>query len=497
MANLAAEQATNTDTLFNNLCFNTPLAMLRTETNWVVESTFGAVRFSAIFSGSGFGPTGGVTTYPTSGTIASIILTRDDTTVAITGLSVAAATAAPLLAGTQGISLAALLFGGADTLTGGEGNDTLHGHLGDDLPWGGAGNDFLRRLDGDDTLLGSTGNDRFEGGAGKDLADFSAAAAPIVTRLQTFSGSGATVDLFDVERVTGSAFGDTLIGAAAAESLRGGEGNDLVEGGAGDDTLAGEAGQDTARYVGASAGVAVSLAILTAQATGGAGTDLLSGFENLTGSAFADTLTGDAGDNVIEGGAGNDRLEGGAGRDTLSYVGASFRVDVTLISGVITVGSFGADTVSGFEDLRGGAGGDSLTGNAGANRIEGMAGADTLSSAAGSDTLEGGHGNDTLLGGADEYLAGYAAAASGIVLSLAIGAGRVVAGLGTLVLSGIKHLRGSALGADRLQGNALVAAAIPCGARRAPIRWRAARRPTACSAAMATMCCVAARAMTG
>ena len=48
----------------------------------------------------------------------------------------------------------------------------------------------------------------------------------------------------------------------------------------------------------------MSLAIqdgVTAQNTLGAGTDTLSGFENLTGSAFNDTLTGSSLANVIDG----------------------------------------------------------------------------------------------------------------------------------------------------------------------------------------------------
>ena len=48
----------------------------------------------------------------------------------------------------------------------------------------------------------------------------------------------------------------------------------------------------------------------------GAGSDTLSGFENLTGSAFNDTLTGNAGDNVLTGLAGNDVLAGLGGADT-------------------------------------------------------------------------------------------------------------------------------------------------------------------------------------
>jgi Ca2+-binding RTX toxin-like protein len=59
--------------------------------------------------------------------------------------------------------------------------------------------------------------------------------------------------------------------------------------------------------------VQVSLALTTAQATGGSGSDRLIGIENLTGSAYADHLTGNSAANVLNGGAGNDTLDGGAG----------------------------------------------------------------------------------------------------------------------------------------------------------------------------------------
>jgi serralysin len=42
-------------------------------------------------------------------------------------------------------------------------------------------------------------------------------------------------------------------------------------------------------------GVTVSLAVAGAQNTVGAGSDTLTGIENLTGSSFNDVLTGDAG----------------------------------------------------------------------------------------------------------------------------------------------------------------------------------------------------------
>ena len=49
-----------------------------------------------------------------------------------------------------------------------------------------------------------------------------------------------------------------------------------------------------------------------AQNTVNAGTDTLSGFENLLGSGFNDTLTGDANANTLTGGAGDDTLNPGA-----------------------------------------------------------------------------------------------------------------------------------------------------------------------------------------
>lgn len=61
----------------------------------------------------------------------------------------------------------------------------------------------------------------------------------------------------------------------------------------------------------------VSLAVTTSQATGGSGTDRISGFESLTGSARADKLTGSSGANTLSGGAGNDTIAGGAGNDRL------------------------------------------------------------------------------------------------------------------------------------------------------------------------------------
>ena len=81
--------------------------------------------------------------------------------------------------------------------------------------------------------------------------------------------------------------------------------------------LTGGSGIDLLTYEHATAGVAVNLSLATAQATGGAGTDTVSTFENLTGTAFGDTLTGSSAGNLLTGLAGDDSITGGSGADTM------------------------------------------------------------------------------------------------------------------------------------------------------------------------------------
>ena len=67
-----------------------------------------------------------------------------------------------------------LLFGGqlADTIDGGDGDDTLYGYAGNDSLIGGNGDDTLDGGDGNDSLTGGKGNDRLMGGAGNDTYVF-------------------------------------------------------------------------------------------------------------------------------------------------------------------------------------------------------------------------------------------------------------------------------------------------------------------------------------
>jgi Ca2+-binding RTX toxin-like protein len=78
-----------------------------------------------------------------------------------------------------------------------------------------------------------------------------------------------------------------------AQRLSGGAGDDTLDGGAA--TTRWTAGRHDTASMPRGSGVTVSLAVRRAQNTVGAGSDTLTGIENLTGSSFNDVLTGDAG----------------------------------------------------------------------------------------------------------------------------------------------------------------------------------------------------------
>ncbi|CAO3409230.1 calcium-binding protein [Azospirillum largimobile] len=378
--------------------------------------------------------------------------------------------------------------GGADTLTGGDGTDTadysasaggvsvdlaagtaaggdaegdlltgienLTGSEHDDLLVGDAGGNLLDGRGGDDTLIGLGGADTLVGGDGIDLADYSASAGGVSVDLTSGTGTGGDAEgdvLTGIENLTGSAFGDRLTGDAAANLLDGGAGDDVLAGLDGADTLVGGDGTDLADYSASAAGVTVDLAAGTGLG-GDAEGDLLSGIENVTGSAHDDRLTGEGGGNLLDGGAGDDTLAGlggadtlvgGDGTDTADYATSGAGVTVDLAAGTGTGGDAEGDLLSGIENVTGSAHGDLLSGDAGGNRLDGGAGDDWLSGGAGADALIGGDGTDS---------ADYAASAGGVDVNLTSGTGSGGDAEGD-VLSGIENLSGSDHD-DRLTGDA-------------------------------------------
>jgi Ca2+-binding RTX toxin-like protein len=254
------------------------------------------------------------------------------------------------------------------------------------------------------------GADVLDGGEGSDTASYAGltlqgATVDLATSgpQQTDSSLAVFQTLINIENVIGSGWSDILKGDSGANLLTGGDGSDTLMGRAGDDILDGGAGLDTASYAEASTGVTVDLGVASPQSTG-EGADTLTGIENLTGSAFADTLLGTternvliggAGDDVLVGRGGNDLLDGGEGTDTASFIGVSAAVTADLSAGSATIaGVGGSERLISIESLVGSSFADALVGNDAANALSGGAGNDRLTGGLGHDTLTGGVGND-------------------------------------------------------------------------------------------------------
>jgi Ca2+-binding RTX toxin-like protein len=186
-------------------------------------------------------------------------------------------------------------------LDGGPGNDTIIGSQGADFLQGGDGTDRIAGLAGEDILLGGSGDDTLNGGAGFD-------------------------------QVGGMDGNDILFGGPDGDFVGGGAGDDqmisdpTVDGG---DVFAGFTGNDTVSYAPRTAGVTVTLDLLTNDGDTATGeNDFIStdvenvhgsqAADNLTGSDQANTIFGEAGDdliNTVDKIAGNDRIDGGLGID--------------------------------------------------------------------------------------------------------------------------------------------------------------------------------------
>lgn len=255
----------------------------------------------------------------------------------------------------RGIDVGSDTLWSIENITGGDGNDILHGDNGGFLGIGGnganvldgqGGDDFLNGWGGDDTLLGGDGQDTLYGGDGDD-------------------------------RLYGQMGNDWLSGEAGNDYLNGGAGNDTLEGGAGNDTLDGGDGVDTAYYGHATGGVIVRATFTDGSAEG---TDTFVNVENIQGSAFDDilavnalgqdpyaahvvdggdgndTIWSEAGDDMLRGGSGNDYIDGsdganilvgGAGSDTFAFIDGSrwWSMSHEYDNGVITDFQEGVDHI--------------------------------------------------------------------------------------------------------------------------------------------------------
>jgi Ca2+-binding RTX toxin-like protein len=313
-----------------------------------------------------------------------------------------------------------------------------------DSIWGYGGTDAIYGLGGDDLLWGGTGADYLDGGDGSDSAHYELSSAGVTVNLETGVGVGGEAEgdsLIDIENVTGSDYGDFLIGDnysnslsgfPGSDTLKGGGGSDLLWGGSGDDMLKGGGGADyldgdsggtpsidTASYADSDEGVFVSIFFSTGRG-GDAEGDTLVRIENVTGSNHDDDLEGDDGVNVLRGSSGDDELEGlgeadtlngGVGSDTAVYTGSAAGVVVSLISDTAAGGDAEGDELNSIENLTGSDHADELRGDNNANVLTGGSGENTLYGYGGDDGLLGGNDNDTLFGmGGVDTLKGFGGA---------------------------------------------------------------------------------------
>lgn len=233
-------------------------------------------------------------------------------------------------------------FSGINTLAGGNGSDTLIGFNADATWMVGATRSYTS---GGNTLVFSS-IENLNGGSGSDTYDISG-----VQNVNLNGGAGDdTFNFADGASITGSLIGgshiigDTLSFAGTSSPATVNLNNlntiETVIGGNGSDTLIGLTGGSTFTVTGLNSGTAGSI--------------VFQDFENLTGSANADTFA------LTDSGALSGAVDGGLGNDTLSFAAMTSPRFVTLTGLGLQDGFLGTEgsITGGFKNI------NTLTGSA-------------------------------------------------------------------------------------------------------------------------------------
>jgi serralysin len=325
---------------------------------------------------------------------------------------------------------------------------TLTGNGLDNIISGGAGNDILDGGGGDNTLIGGAGDDIYLADVSDTITELDGQGIDEVRTSAALYGLGQ-----NIENLTGTGTGQSLIGNEENNTITAGAGNDSLDGRGGADRMIGGAGND-AYTIDNLGDVAIELAgggsgdlayvsitgytlaaeLETAQVDttadimltgngldnglyGNIGNDTLDGAggnDALNGNDGNDFLHGGDGNDILSGdytfsgpGIGNDYLDGGTGADDMSGGNGN---DIYIVDDVgdevHEIANFGTDEVCttlasytlavSIENLTGLlATGQTLIGNSRSNIITGGAGDDTLMGGGSNDTLAGGNGIDT------------------------------------------------------------------------------------------------------
>jgi Ca2+-binding RTX toxin-like protein len=239
-----------------------------------------------------------------------------------------------------------------------------------------------------------------------------------------FLGEPAPVQFFGEnghDTVTGSVFGDRLVGGGGNDELHGDRGDDAIDGGDDSDLLFGGPGNDTLRerrfgfdtLFGGPGDDTLAGGRANDKLYGGIGNDVL------YGGSGTDRLYGGTGDDVLYGGPNRDYFDCGPGNDTVYYTrrdtGPSSleRHDSFIPKAAGCERVIDGDPTASFplRNKVGTNGNDVLAGTDGPDLIEGKGGSDKLDGGPGDDELEGDgaslQGDDTLIGGdGNDRLAG-------------------------------------------------------------------------------------------
>lgn len=234
---------------------------------------------------------------------------------------------------TTHMTLSGVRFG-ANTLTGGSGDDVITGGSGNDVITGGAGADTLNGGAGNDIFVYATSAEFISGGAVVD----SIIGGIGSDRIQ-IGGAFVVASTDSLARVSGVG---TLAAASSASALT------LIVQITNDGDLGDFRTIDFTPNTGSGAG-AVGVMNLA-----GVGADMMlrglaSGANSITGGGGADTIYGGNGNDTINGGngdnfyfsyTGNDSILGGTGNDTFNFVAGTGLTSLDTVTG-----GFGYDTV--------------------------------------------------------------------------------------------------------------------------------------------------------
>ena len=339
-------------------------------------------------------------------------------------------------------------------ILGNAGNNVLSGNV-EYVPGNDDDADTLEGGEGDDTYIIWFANDKvIETGVGdydivKSVASFTLGAnieelVLFRTDIDPVDGTGNELD----NKITGSQQGNKLSGVGGNDSINGGimDGADTIDGGVGDDTMDGAAGDDV-YFVDSLKDVVIDSSGVDEVRVSGTDLGLVKLYTNIehynfskfsagpiafTGTTAANRIVGTTANDTLNGGAGNDTLNGGTGIDDLNGAAGNdtYVMDVDLDQ-INDTGNDAGDTVQTSTlqiDLRltdfnksvenailtgvnhlNAIGTDAkniLIGNSGDNLLWGGLGNDTLIGGAGADNLDGDPSDGSVNGGADSMAGG-------------------------------------------------------------------------------------------